>query len=508
MVKVTLSCLVFGEETAFFVAIDSKKTVDRLKTMIKEVIDYDGSAHRLALYRAPNGLSKEEAKAVTFDEHGQLSGCIKMDELLQIQNVCHFGRRFRPVEGKIYVLVVIPEGQASDRTLHAPSVEFQDAVLCGIREIRTKVDAIEAKLPHKPRSDRTNGKLGEDELMRLRKEGLIIDFAPVPDEDPFWPQTEQQVVDAIDEEKVFDAFVTPYFNSALASYGMTFVNSEDYSWLPQEDIETTARYLKPDGFATHPGMFCVRKVQHDENGRVFQFGVAEKDLFDCLLLFESKLKISGAAFGQIARYLQTLSPNASACAIQIDRRSFWLIKSYKTVIFRVETANWIDGGSKALFENFIAANTSPWVKMLTNACPLLGVSIGSDAYLGRGAYGRVFKVTKDGEDFALKIVEESNFGVLCQEAEALRKAQDTGLTIQAVGNCVEVTGGAVLLLSPVGMPLPRPNSQSDVAKLFQLLWQLHSLDLVHGDPRVPNVIVHMDKPLWIALVEVNKANPS
>ncbi|KAG9414679.1 hypothetical protein AC1031_008080 [Aphanomyces cochlioides] len=238
-------------------------------------------------------------------------------------------------------------------------------------------------------------------------------------------------------------------------------------------------------------MFCVRKVQHDENGRVFRFGVAQKDLFDCLILFESKLKISGAAFGQIARYLQNLNPNASACAILFDRRSFWLIKSYKTVIFRVETANWVDGGSKALFEKFIASNASPWVKMLTNACSLLGVSIGSDAYLGRGAYGRVFKVTKDGEDFALKIVEESNFGVLCQEAEAIRKAQDT-----------------VLPLSPVGMPLPRPNSQFDLAKLFQLLWQLHSLDLVHGNLRVPNVIVHMDKPLWIDLVEVNKASPS
>ncbi|KAG9411345.1 hypothetical protein AC1031_016981 [Aphanomyces cochlioides] len=435
-----------------------------------------------------------------------------MDELLRIQNDYHFGMNFQPEEGKIYVLVVVPEGAATARTFNAPSLEFEHAVLSGmreIREIRTKVDVIEANLPHKPQRDRSNGKLGEDELTRLKNKGLIIDVAPVPDEEAFWPQTVQRDVDAIEKEDVFDTFITPFFNSALAKYGMTFVNSERYPWLPQVDMDT-ATYLKPDGFATHPGMFCVKNVPNDGVDRppTFRFGVAEKDLFDCLILFESKLKISGAGFGQVARYLQNLNPDASSCAILFDRRSFWLIKSYKTVIFKVEKANWVDGGSKALFEKLIAANMSPWVAILTNACSLLGAGVDGDAYLGRGAYGRVFKVTKDGEGFALKIVEERNIGVLYQEAEALIKAQDTGLTILAVGNCVELTGGAALLLSPVGISLPRPTSQSDVANLFRLLWQLHNLDLVHGDPRVPNVIVYREKPLWIDLVEVKKASPT
>ncbi|KAG9407535.1 hypothetical protein AC1031_002250 [Aphanomyces cochlioides] len=49
---------------------------------------------------------------------------------------------------------------------------------------------------------------------------------------------------------------------------------------------------------------------------------------------------------------------------------------------------------------------------------------------------------------------------------------------------------------------------SHVANLFDLLWQLHRIDLVHGDPRVPNVIVHDGKLLWIDLAQVMRAIPA
>jgi hypothetical protein len=52
---------------------------------------------------------------------------------------------------------------------------------------------------------------------------------------------------------------------------------------------------------------------------------------------------------------------------------------------------------------------------------------------------------------------------------------------------------------PVGKPLPRPTTRSDVINLFQFLWQLHEKDLIHGDPRVPNVILNGGQPLWIDL---------
>ncbi|ETI53980.1 hypothetical protein F443_03161 [Phytophthora nicotianae P1569] len=291
---------------------------------------------------------------------------------------------------------------------------------------------------------------------------------------------------------------------------MIFVNSEKYQWLSQSTVVTKNTDLKPYGFATHRGMFRGKPVPNDGVKRPseFRFGVAEEELFDCRILFESKLTITEAAFGQLARYLQNLLPEAPASAILFDRRSFWLIKSHKSVVVKAQIAKWTNNGSKSLFQNFITDNVSPWVSRMTLACLCLGVDVVvGEAFLGRGAHRRVFKVIRrDGKVFALKIVEKCPVGRLYQEKKALTRAQHTGLTISLVGELIETPESAALLLSPVGEPLPRPRTQQEVRSLFELLWQLHANNLVHGDPRVPNVILHGEKRLWIDLVEVMEAS--
>ncbi|KAK1938139.1 hypothetical protein P3T76_009289 [Phytophthora citrophthora] len=293
---------------------------------------------------------------------------------------------------------------------------------------------------------------------------------------------------------------------------MVFVNSERYQWFPQSTLVTKYTDLKPDGFATHRGMFRAKPVPDDgvQRPNGFRFGVAEEELFDCLILFESKLTITDAAFGPVVRYLQHLCPKASASAILFDRRSFWLIKSHKSVVVKVEKAMWVNKGSKSLFKNFITNNISPWVAYLANACSSLGVDVvEGDAFLGRGANGRVFKVTGQSQEvFALKIVEKCSVGRLYREEKALAKAQHTGLTISSVGEPIETPDSAALLLFPVGESLPQPTTQEEVRNFFGLLWQLHENDLVHGDPRVPNMILTEKKSLWIDLVEVMGANPT
>ncbi|KAE8982113.1 hypothetical protein PR002_g23622 [Phytophthora rubi] len=155
------------------------------------------------------------------------------------------------------------------------------------------------------------------------------------------------------------------------------------------------------------------------------------------------------------------------------------------------------------------------VACLTNACSSLNVAVKKgNAFLGRGAYGCVFKVRQGQNDLALKIVEPWSVERLYQEKETLKNAQGTGLTAIPAGEVIEIRSGtadnavigAALLMSPVGHPLPRPASRQEVQDLFRLLWQLHAKGLVHGDPRVPNVIVSEGKPLWIDLVEVMKAS--
>ncbi|CAH0478547.1 unnamed protein product [Peronospora belbahrii] len=54
-------------------------------------------------------------------------------------------------------------------------------------------------------------------------------------------------------------------------------------------------------------MFCVKPTPKDgvQRPNGFRFGVAEEELFDCIILCESKLTITDTAFGQVVRYLQS-----------------------------------------------------------------------------------------------------------------------------------------------------------------------------------------------------------
>jgi len=106
-------------------------------------------------------------------------------------------------------------------------------------------------------------------------------------------------------------------------------------------------------------------------------------------------------------------------------------------------------------------------------------------------------------------VNKNSARLLYDENDALTRAEEleTGLTVSPVEECIDLPDGAALLLSPVGEPLTHPTTREEVANLFELLWQLHAHDLMHGDPRVPNVIRNVEeKLLWIDLVELRRSS--
>ncbi|KAH9139077.1 hypothetical protein AeRB84_016636, partial [Aphanomyces euteiches] len=140
----TLFCVVVGEGKPFSIDIDAGKTVDHLKDKIEEknknTITCD--AKDLQLYLAKNGLSRDEAKAATLDEDGEIPGCFKMDELLKIQHKNHFGMNFQPEEGKIYVLVSAP------RQLLAESARVEDKLwlVCGSITNASSIKGVRCRL--------------------------------------------------------------------------------------------------------------------------------------------------------------------------------------------------------------------------------------------------------------------------------------------------------------------------------------------------------------------------
>ncbi|CAK4296009.1 unnamed protein product [Aphanomyces euteiches] len=131
----TLFCVIVGEGKPFPVEVDADKTVGILKQKIKQentnTVTCD--AKDLELYLTLNGLSRDEARVTKLDDDGHVPGCIKMDELLQIQNVHHFGMNFQPKEGKIYVLVVVPAHSAVPSYFILP--ETRDSVANAVFKI-------------------------------------------------------------------------------------------------------------------------------------------------------------------------------------------------------------------------------------------------------------------------------------------------------------------------------------------------------------------------------------
>ncbi|RQM19427.1 hypothetical protein B5M09_006341 [Aphanomyces astaci] len=304
--------------------------------------------------------------------------------------------------------------------------------------------------------------LGIKTLEELEQGKAIANFVPNVEAPAFWSQADQANANGILVEMAFVAFITPFFDAVLANCDMVFVNSEQVAWMPQgPPLPRSSTNLKPVRFATYRGMYHATAAPMDHvhycpSEHAFRFGEPEKQLMGCVVLFESKLRITDSAFGQVVKYLLRLFPTGFGSAVLFDLRSFWLTTSFKTVILHVKKANCVDGGSKALFE-----------------------SSTSDLY---------------------------------REEWALKYAKLTGLTAHIEYGLINFPGGAALLVTPVGAPLPRPTTLQEVVNLFDLLRQLHKKNVIHGDPRVPNVIVvkdnGKDKLLWIDLVEALEVAPA
>ncbi|KAJ3110424.1 hypothetical protein HDU96_006621 [Phlyctochytrium bullatum] len=168
-------------------------------------------------------------------------------------------------------------------------------------------------------------------------------------------------------------------------------------------------------------------------------------------------------------------------------------------------------GSQKMLTQFLenSLDTNPWVCLIKVACERFDVELKeANAFLGAGATGRVFEVRFKAEKrkrAALKVVLYKNRTFLEKEARALTEAKGTGVvvTLERPFTVFEEGIGAAMVLSEVGNPVNRDKlKQDDLLKLFLNLLTLHEAGFVHGDARLPNVIQHKDKYLWIDFMTV------
>ncbi|KAG1709669.1 hypothetical protein DVH05_020325 [Phytophthora capsici] len=122
MVLVALTCALVGKTGVLGVKIDDSAQVWELKKAItveksNDLKDVDADKLELFLAKMEGGtwLDGAGAAAVALDERGHPQGCVQMDPTLWIKNSKHFGDNFKPGEGQVHVLVVVPKDE-NDRS--------------------------------------------------------------------------------------------------------------------------------------------------------------------------------------------------------------------------------------------------------------------------------------------------------------------------------------------------------------------------------------------------------
>jgi tRNA A-37 threonylcarbamoyl transferase component Bud32 len=214
-------------------------------------------------------------------------------------------------------------------------------------------------------------------------------------------------------------------------------------------------------------------------------------------------------------YVQKLPPFARA--VLFDRTKCWLIQTFNDSaevgsnivsgmnrINSIDEIVWMNNGSERLFLEFIVEALKPWIDLLWSACNVFNVKLlDSDAFLGSGANGRVFKVRReDNTMVALKIITR-DLPLLIIESQKMKAAEETGVvaTVLEEYKLLDNGNGAGMLIFPIGKPISRESlTESTIMKIFHNLFILHRSGIQHGDPRLPNLIQVDEKILWIDLM--------
>lgn len=208
-------------------------------------------------------------------------------------------------------------------------------------------------------------------------------------------------------------------------------------------------------------------------------------------------------------------------------------------LFSKHSFKWTAPGSFVLLREFLSATVEPgWLSVLRSACTNFKVTLApTDAFLGQGATGQVFRVYDADEVktsdivgtlrvFALKVVDGGQNGEhitsLSREVDLLtrfptklphdlpvwrhlpRSCSDLYISYDSNGHSQL---GAAAKFQPVGVSLRDADRSEQLwGEVCRALAALHLAGIYHGDPRLPNIVRLADKELvWIDFRTSNTA---
>ena len=324
-------------------------------------------------------------------------------------------------------------------------------------------------------------------------------------------------------EKELVNLYTPILMQVVSevSLHLRLVNSEFFKWLRCMSGHSKSD-LKPDLFSAHH--LLVQFLPAYQNAPVCtvkrQFGkfVSWESRSSIHCIWDAKWLIDMDAFGEKCKYLQIVGEDCvdhNGVALKLkgvlfDVHEFWMIRSSGNTIVDVVKCKWSQSGSKQRLLDFLRV-VDPWLEAVSALCGKLNVTVvdftgseqGQSAFLGAGAHGRVFKLISGA---VLKVVVgrksdevEKEFLLMLQ----YRKRTDIqSFVFPVVENSFHsgVVGSvayAGYLLAEEGIKIGLPLSNALKTELVVSLYELHSHDVIHGDPRIDNALTLGGVLKWI-----------
>ena len=313
------------------------------------------------------------------------------------------------------------------------------------------------------------------------------------------------------------AYLTPHLEDLvrnILTVNYSVFNSEEYKWI-ETSGKTSIYNDKPDLIICDPAIIkakppfeitndpALQRMRKDE----FRYGILSPwKLRDFVgITCEAKQRIDNKGFGEVINYGAHICfgkhGSKTTRLLLFDKREFWLVHMVRGVVASVTTCKWQEPGSKKILRDFIRQPALS--KLLMEACQHLHLTVGTDSFLGAGAFGFVFRaVRQDGSCVALKLVLEGDDRLLrlAREAEIMQiahaKCPDEAMGVEDEG-FVNFNNGAVLLMSRVGEHYSKLDPQSIVDSLRTL----HKNNIIHGDARLDNVVCIGGKPCWIDFMD-------
>lgn len=366
----------------------------------------------------------------------------------------------------------------------------------------------------------TPSKLGSDLLNVIRTHKKQKEFANVGDS--VLTEEEYRNLQHVTKEHELIVALTSRFEAIFD--GFAVVNSELFPWL---FTGIGHKRQKLDLFVCPVSFYQERTPRDSEQYPPgYRYGVVDdRRLYDGIVLLDCSIMCTTEAFGELSIHLSHLGRDlkCSTKGMLFGKREFCLYEQARGVPISFVWGQWDQVGSVGAIRSFFE-ETLGYFRNIDHLCSALNVRAvdprtdGEESgFLGQGAFGRVVRVVSNAstrarrhEMLAMKFVQNAEGNMRDLRAEH-RRLQEHAANCQCsllafpISDFVATPEACGFVMSPVGYATCTrhrvlENHDPPLEKVLMALNALHCHKpnpILHGDPRLPNLILTSEGLTWI-----------